>query len=83
VGGAWAICLGALGAALYFLRRHIRGRNTQTSKGLVHLLEALRVAPQTLLYVVEFDGRMYLLAQTQQGVSQIAASGNPPVHEGP
>jgi flagellar biogenesis protein FliO len=72
-GGALGIlALSALAiAAVYYLRKRLNlpfGRPASASR-LLKILETQHLGPRATLSVVEFDGRRYLIAQSEQGVT--------------
>ena len=75
--GVLLVSLVAIGAVLY-LRKRLRldmGRGTEGR--LLNVLETQRLGPKTLLSVVEFDGKRYLIAQGDHGVNCLASSPAP------
>lgn len=72
---ALLICGVAGAGAILYLRRRL---GTTISASIRHrhmqVLESQRLNAQLALYVVEFSGKRYLLAHSNQGVSCIASS---------
>lgn len=82
--GAAALPGGALGVlllsalaivAVYVVRKRLNLQPARSgSAKLLRVLETQRLGPRTLLSVVEFAGSQYLIAQSEQGVSCLAAA---------
>lgn len=70
----FAVCLLVLIAIIYLLRRRLRSTRLLTGeKKQIRIAESQRLGARSTLHVVEFSGKRYLLAQTEQNVSCIAA----------
>jgi flagellar biogenesis protein FliO len=71
VGSGVGVLLIALAAivVVQLLRKRLKLLPPGTSQRLVRVLETQRLGPRTTLAVVEFNGRRYLLAQGEHGVS--------------
>lgn len=82
--GAAALPGGALGVlllsalaivAVVVIRKRLNLQPTdQSAPRLLRVLETQRLGPRTLLSVVEFAGGRYLIAQSEHGVSCLAAA---------
>ncbi len=81
-GGALGLLLLSLVAivAVYWVRKRLNLHNGRggTERHL-KVLETQRLGPRALLTVVEFGGKQYLLAQTEQGVNCLATVPASPV----
>jgi flagellar biogenesis protein FliO len=73
--------LAAIGAVLY-LRKRLNLPLPGGGQRLVKVLQSERMGPRALLSVVEFDGRRYLLAQGEHGITCVATSAAPAPKEG-
>lgn len=72
---AFVLCMGILGGVLWLLRRKSVSRNLPgKKKRQLHILETQKVGARAFLHVVEFNGRQYLLAQTEQNIRRIASA---------
>jgi flagellar biogenesis protein FliO len=77
--GVLAISALAIGA-VYFLRRRLNlpfGRPAVASR-LLRILETQHLGPRATLSVVEFEGRRYLIAQSEQGITCLVAAPDAP-----
>lgn len=75
----FAVCLLVLVVIIYALRRRQSSSRLLTGeKKQIRIAESQRLGPRSSLHVVEFSGRRYLIAQTEQNVSCIATE---PMHE--
>lgn len=77
--GILAISALAIGA-VYFLRKRLNlpfGRPASASR-LLRILETQHLGPRATLSVVEFEGRRYLIAQSEQGISCLVAAPDAP-----
>lgn len=69
----FAICILVLLVILYALRRRLASsRLLSGQKKQIRITESQRMGARSTLHVVEFSGKRYLLAQTEQNVSCIA-----------
>ncbi|NIA55050.1 FliO/MopB family protein [Massilia sp. TW-1] len=76
-GGGLAVllvALAAIGAVLYLRKRLNLPLPGSGGQRLVKVLQSERMGPRALLSVVEFDGRRYLLAQGEHGITCVATS---------
>lgn len=75
-GGAGVLVISLIVIAMVLYARKRLGLVTgaAAASGRLRIVETQRLGPRTLLSVVEFDGRAYLLAQTEQGVTRVADS---------
>ncbi len=70
----FAICVLVLVVIIYVLRRRLASTRLLTGeKKQIRIAESQRLGARSTLHVVEFAGKRYLLAQTEQNVSCIAA----------
>lgn len=78
VAGVLVVLLGGTVAVLYWLARS-RGKTLFPAKGerRLQVVDSLRLNPRTALYVVRFDGRDILLAQSGERVVQIDGAAAP------
>jgi flagellar biogenesis protein FliO len=77
--GVLAISVLAI-VVVYFLRKRLNlslGRKAGEPR-LLRILETQHLGPRALLSVVEFEGRRYLIAQSEQGVSCLVAAPDAP-----
>lgn len=72
--GVLVISLIVIALVLYARKRLKLVTGVAPSGSRLRIVETQRLGPRTLLSVVEFDGRAYLLAQTEQGVTRVADS---------
>jgi flagellar biogenesis protein FliO len=70
--GLLLVSLVVIGLALWARKRLNLAPGQPSGEGRLRIVETRRLGPRALLSVVEFDGRTYLLAQTEHGVSRIA-----------
>lgn len=78
VASALIIAALAFGGYLYFMRRRLGPMSTIMSKQKhLKILEAQRLNPRAMLYVVEFAGSRYMLAQSEQGITCLAHAPTP------
>lgn len=87
--GAAALPGGALGVlllsalaivAVVVIRKRLNLQPSKPGEGkLLRVLETQRLGPRTLLSVVEFSGGRYLIAQSEHGVSCLAAAPQDPL----
>ena len=70
-----AVCGLVLGGVLYLLKRHgrIQGMPGARRKH-IELLETQRLGPRAALHAVRFANSVYLLAQSEQGITTVAAA---------
>lgn len=61
-GLAFVLCLAALGAALWVLRRRGNALAWKRPAGLLDIVETRALSPQTQLSVVRYQGRQLLLS---------------------
>lgn len=75
-GGAVGVLLVSLLAiaAVYVLRKRLNLAPATAQGRLLKVLETQRLGPRTLLSVVEFSGKRYLIAQNEHGVSRLASA---------
>jgi flagellar biogenesis protein FliO len=77
--GVLAISVLAI-AAVYFLRKRFNlpfGKQAGAPR-LLKILETQHLGPRAMLSVVEFEGRRYLIAQSEHGVSCLVAAPDAP-----
>lgn len=77
--GVLAISALAIGA-VYFLRSRLNlplGRPASAPR-LLRILETQHLGPRATLSVVEFEGRRYLIAQSEQGITCLVAAPDAP-----
>jgi flagellar biogenesis protein FliO len=75
--GVLLVALAAIGAVLYLRKRLNLPLPGSAGQRLVKVLQSERMGPRALLSVVEFDGRRYLLAQGEHGITCVATSAAP------
>lgn len=76
--GVLLVSLAVIGAVLYLRKRLNLPMPGSGGQRLVRVLQSERMGPRALLSVVEFDGRRYLLAQGEHGISCVATGAIPP-----
>ena len=76
------VALAAIGAVLYLRKRLNLPLPGSGGQRLVKVLQSERMGPRALLSVVEFDGRRYLLAQGEHGITCVATTAAPEPTEG-
>jgi flagellar biogenesis protein FliO len=76
--GVLLVALVAIGAVLYLRKRLNLPLPGAGAQRLVKVLQSERLGPRALLSVVEFDGRRYLLAQGEHGITCVASSAAAP-----
>jgi flagellar biogenesis protein FliO len=76
------VALAAIGAVLYLRKRLNLPLPGSGGQRLVKVLQSERMGPRALLSVVEFDGRRYLLAQGEHGITCVATTAAPESKEG-
>jgi flagellar biogenesis protein FliO len=80
--GVLLVALAAIAAVLYLRKRLNLPLPGSGGQRLVKVLQSERMGPRALLSVVEFDGRRYLLAQGEHGITCVATSAAPEPKEG-
>ena len=76
VGLALAFCLLLGVAVIFWLKRKMPGRLLPGSSPSVRITETARLGVRASLYVVEFDGRRFLLAADSNGIVAVGESGH-------
>ncbi|HYD61593.1 MAG TPA: flagellar biosynthetic protein FliO [Noviherbaspirillum sp.] len=75
----FGIAILALGVSLHFLRKRLGSQIGETSDGKqLHVIETRRLTPRSTLFVVEFAGARYLIAESGQGVTCMGAAASLP-----
>lgn len=72
--GVLLVSLLAIGAVLYLRKRLHLQNGAAPGERALNVMETQRLGPKALLSVVEFDGKRYLIAQGEHGVSCLATS---------
>lgn len=80
--GVLLVALAAVGAVLYLRKRLNLPLPGSGSQRLVKILQSERMGPRALLSVVEFDGKRYLLAQGEHGITCVATGVAPAAGDG-
>lgn len=80
--GVLAVALVAIGAVLYLRKRLNLPLPGSSAQRLVKVLQSESMGPRALLSVVEFDGKRYLLAQGEHGITCVATGAAPVAGEG-
>jgi flagellar biogenesis protein FliO len=69
------LCGLALAGAVYILRRRLNRNEDAVAKvSRLRVLETLRLNQRSTLYVVEFAGSCYMVAESGQGISCLASA---------
>jgi flagellar biogenesis protein FliO len=72
--GLLVVSLVVIALVLWARKRLNLAPGQPAGEGRLRIVETRRLGARALLSVVEFDGRAYLLAQTEHGVTRIADS---------
>jgi flagellar biogenesis protein FliO len=80
--GVLLVALAAIAAVLYLRKRLNLPLPGGSAPRLVKVLQSERMGPRALLSVVEFDGKRYLLAQGEHGITCVATGAAPAAGDG-
>ena len=80
--GVLLVALAAVGAVHDLRKRLNLPLPGSGSQRLVKILQSERMGPRALLSVVEFDGKRYLLAQGEHGITCVATGAAPAAGDG-
>jgi len=70
-----AVCGLVLGGVLYLLKRHGRFQGMPGARRKhIELLETQRLGPRAALHAVRFANSVYLIAQSEQGITTVATA---------